>query len=95
MIAGKYHKSHKKRNHGKNKKVTKRVKLTKRGKIGRRVKRGKTMKKRGGGVASELVRSALPVGLYALQRLLNKPKNKRQVHKLGTSIKRKVKSILR
>lgn len=101
MLGGKYHKSLKKRNYTKGKKVTKKTRVNKRDKRGntnkitKKGRKGRTMKKRGGGVASELVRSALPVGLYALQRLLNKPKSKRQVHKLETSIKRKFKSMLR
>ena len=97
MFGGKYKKSLKKTMYKKGKKSTKKTRVKKMGisnKINNKVKKSRTMKKRGGGVATEVVRAALPAGLYVLQRLLNKPKNKREVKKIGKSIKRNLKTIL-
>ena len=99
MFGGKYKKSLKKTMYKKGKKSTKKsTKKTRVKKMGisnnNKVKKSRTMKKRGGGVATEVVRAALPAGLYVLQRLLNKPKNKREVKKIGKSIKRNLKTIL-
>ena len=46
-----------------------------RSKRGKTAKRGKNMSKRGGGVSSEVARAALPFGIYALQRFMDKPEN--------------------
>lgn len=85
MFGGNYHKSMKKYR-GKKAKITKRRKTA---------KKGKTLKKRGGGVSSEIARAALPLGIYSLQRLLDKPKNKRKLRKFGRSITRKLLSVVR
>lgn len=64
-------------------------------KRGKTAKRGKTMKKRGGGVSSEIARAALPFGIYALQRFMDKPENKRKLRKLNRTIKRNMRKVIR